>query len=86
MCRWHRVGIRACRPQYGTGRELLRRRIRAGAQLALLRDQCANIGKDGTGRGSLNGALDRQVGAKPAQQVERLFTELTKLAVPLGQV
>ena len=66
--------------------KLLRRGIRAGAQLALFRDQCANIGKDGPGRDRLHGALDRQVGAKPAQQVERLFTELPKLAVPLGQV
>ena len=66
--------------------KLLRRRIGAGAQLALLRDQRADIGKDGPGRDRLHRALDRQVGAEPAQQVERLFTKLAKLAVPLRQV
>ena len=66
--------------------KLLRRRIGAGAQLALFGDQRADIGQDGPGRDRLHRALDRQVGAEPAQQVERLFTKLAKLAVPLRQV
>ena len=66
--------------------KLLRRRVRAGAQLALFRDQGADIGEDRPGRDRLHRALDRQVGAEPAQQVVRLFTKLAKLAVPLGQV